>query len=402
MRLKKNLFLLLISISSLRAMDRVEVEKHALHKPKLLQEVGVDSPAAARFTRDGSSLVLGSAACKFLVYNTSDYTQPKLTIPLNYDNFSIDTSPMLPTCAVIGNCFLPASIWNIKVGTKLVDLPEITKSAATVQYSNDGTQILTATSQGCQIVDLGTNDIRTVNNADMAAARFNPIDNNILVCATTCPEQTSSSIVSVYDVRTKKPATVLANSLPVYGLAFNPDGSKLVSISAFNFGIWDSKKAALIEYLNTKGQKVSMPVPVPKRKAVIYADSLAFIPGSNIFIGAIDNGKVTVCDIDCPQESIQFNLNGDSGGDAFALDISPDGRTLATGVFERNSLRIWDISNVKKGLKEKYQSTKDALPQFNIEGDAMAQAAVIQKAFGIPADNPSVPAQGSRFKCSVV
>jgi WD40 repeat protein len=377
MKNKIPIFLILCSVRLLHAMDKAETENPLLNKPKLLKEVAVDLPQSARFARDGSSLVLGSAACKFLVYDTLNFTQPKFTIPLNYDNFSIDTSPMLPTCAVIGNSSLPASIWNIKEGKKLVDLPDATTCAFTIEYSNDGTQVLTATPQGCQIVDLGTNTVTTVNSSGMAAARFNPIDNNMLACATLCQEQTSSSILSIYDLRTNKPIN-LANHLPVYGLEFNPEGSKLVSISAFNFGVWDAKKAALVEYLNTKGKEINKPVHVPKTKPVIYADSLAFIPGTNIFLGAIDTGRVTVCDVDKPSESMQFELVKGQAADAFALDISPDGKTLVTGLYEQNKMRIWDISNVKETLKEKYRKSKDfttvSLPDgsteyYNIEGD---------------------------------
>ncbi len=398
---KITIFFMVCSGGLLYAMDKVEIENPLL-KPKLLQEVAVDFPQSARFTRDGSSLVLGSSACKFLVYDTSNFTQPKLTIPLNFDNFSTDTSPMLPTCAVIGNSDFPASIWNIKEGKKLVDLPDATTCAFTIEYSNDGTQVLTATPQGCQIVDLGTNTVTTVNNSNMAAARFNPMDNNMLVCATLCPEQTSSSVISLYDLRTSKPATVFANTLPVYGLEFNPNGSKLVSISAFNFGVWDAKNAALIEYMNTKGKEINKPVHVPKTKPVIYADSLAFMPGTNIFIGAMDTGKVIICDIDRTKESVQFELVKGQVADAFALDISPDGKTLVTGLFEQNKMQIWDISMVKEALKEEYKKSRERLPQFNIEGDDITHAAVMEQAFGITVTDTKVPASNFTFKCSVL
>lgn len=399
MNYKIIIFLVICSARLLHAMDKVGTENPLLNKPKLLQEVAVDFPQSARFARDGSSLVLGSAACKFLVYDTSNFTQPKFTIPLSYDNFSIDTSPMLPTCAVIGNSSLPASIWNIKVGKKLVDLPDATTCAFTIEYSNDGTQVLTATPQGCQIVDLGTNTVTTVDSSNMAAARFNPADNNMLACATLA--QTSSSIISIYDVRTNKPIN-LANHLPVYGLEFNPDGSKLVSISPFNFGVWDAKNAALVEYLNTKGKEVSKPVHVPKNKAVIYADSLAFIPGTNIFIGALDSGKVTICDVEQVKESVQFELVKGQVADAFALDISPDGKTLVTGLYEQNSLQIWDISKVKEALKEKYKKSQEVLPQFNVEGDEIVQQAALEQALGLAPSYPSMPVQGRKSLCIVI
>lgn len=337
--------LILFSFGSIIAMDNPNQSlAHTFPKPQLRYQAPLASPQSARFTVDGKRLVVGSAACKFVVFDTSsNYSNPLLTAQVTYNASPIDCNPIYVDAAAIGSCFLPVAIWNITSGKQQTILPDETKGAFTLEYNKAGTQILNA-GQGAYLTDLESNTSQVIGTNTIQTARFCPSNNNLVAMATACMAN-QNGIITLWDLRANKTCHSIDPKLPVFGLKFNPDGSKLLSISNFDYQVWDTSTGTLVKTINLKGDTISKPIRTDKK--INYADTVVFTRDTNTFIAASALGKITICDLDNEHRNIEFDLADGAVSDAFAMDISPDGSTLVTGLYEQNEIKIWDICAIR-------------------------------------------------------
>lgn len=329
-----------------------------LPKPTIINTLALAQPATARFTRDGKKLVIGacvqdgnSYTGQIYVYDAANYGKSPFQFHYPYDTYAIDTDPTNTNNACIANWPIPAQICDITNGSTLSNLPQETQGVQTVGYSNDGKQLLFATYSGAFCVDVATAKISAmIMELNMRASRFKPTDNNVVAYV---PEPTGQgnghSTIYLQDVRAKSPAWKIDSELPVYGLAFNEAGDKLVAMDAWNFGLYDTVAGKLLKYLNQKGKPEKQFKPIPKNKAICYADSGKF--KDTIFFGSTDGAQMVIFDIDSGKNLYLSEQTGQSS-DVWQLDISPDGKTLVApqscGV-----VQIWDISSIGSVKKVK-------------------------------------------------
>lgn len=322
-----------------------------LPNPTLIKTILLAQPATARFTRDGKKLLIGSQVqegsqytSKILVYDTSNYDQPIVQFPYPYDTYAIDTDPANPDNACIANFPVAAQIRNITNGNIVATLPEETGVVQTMEYSNDGKQLLFATASGTFLVDVATAKMSTMLMAgSMRAARFKPTDNN-LIAYVAQPQEQENGTYTIYlqDVRAKDLAWKTDSEIPVFGLAFNSKGDHLVANDLWNFGLYDTATGKLKKYLSINGKPEKHFKPIPKNKGLTYADSGKF--RGDIFFGSTDSAQMVIFDISNGKNTHLSEQTGNSS-DVWQLDISPDGKMLVAPQ-SCGMVQFWDISEI--------------------------------------------------------
>lgn len=350
--MKKNISLIVLFSVNIFAMEKPL-------RPSLKQTFSVEQPDYARFTSDGQRLVLGSAACKFFVYDTSNFSQPKVTIPVKYNASPIDLNPANNNEVAVGSAFLPVSLYDITTAQKTGYFPVETENPWSLQYSNNGDFLVLGGQKGCAIWDVRTKEIaKTITDQQGAIAKFNPKDNNFLISSTIASvTQKKGCVLSFLDRRnTDKPLHSITTEVPLYDLNYDNEGKKLVCSASSQFIIYDAKDAALIAYYTKLGKKSpdNKPVHVPANKGIRYADTLQFMPDQNdVFVAGLDTGDLVVCNLKNDNDSMHFAKPHNECQDIFALRISPDSRTMISSFYEADQLFVWDISAIEEKVKAK-------------------------------------------------
>jgi WD40 repeat protein/uncharacterized caspase-like protein len=127
--------------------------------------------------------------------------------------------------------------------------------------------------------------------------------------------------------------TLVGHGYYIDSLAFSPDGKTLASSSSNVARLWDAATGELLRTLRSE----------PTHKGAMYSTPpslfIAFLPDSFTLISGDTDSALRVWDVATGvlEASILEDVE-----DIYALDVSPDGRTVASG--GHGGLKIWDTS----------------------------------------------------------
>ncbi len=122
--------------------------------------------------------------------------------------------------------------------------------------------------------------------------------------------------------------TITTGGAIVHSVAFAPDGSQLVS----------AQRDGTIRTWSTDDGRAIRVIQAYERDLDVM--SVRFSPDGTRIVAAAKDGRIAQWKADGTQ-GVTFRA---SRGGIWSIDISPDGRTLATGGADRN-IRLWDISH---------------------------------------------------------
>ena len=331
-----------------------------LSPPTLTKIVPFSLPATVSFTPDGTKTVISSSSITgeadlghVYIYDSNVTTQIAefgYPYPINV----ADISPNSQNICLI-NDRTSAQIVSVVDGKVIATLPDQSIQAATIQYDKGGKRLLIASPNGVYLFTMETNQISNIVSeySQNRVAYFNPANNDVIAVAQELGNSPETG-VQLWDLKARKAThTFKPRPEPVYQLAFNTAGDKLVCGQVSYLSVWDTSSGQETELLNGAGKLVSKPT-CKKWGAV---QSLAFIPDKNIFFAPInsaqENGSILICDIDAPQNNMQFGQRGQDMNKCInSIAVRPDGQTLLAARELANDVCVWDILALKKNLEK--------------------------------------------------
>ena len=188
-----------------------------------------------------------------------------------------------------------------------------------IAYSADGTQLAVGSSIGVWVYNALTGDeidFLTEHTSEVRSVAFNP-DGSTLVSGS------QGSTIHLWDATTRQHQhTLTEHTSAVNSVAFNPDGSTLASGSQGGIiRLWDADTGQHLKGLTT--QDVFGKVEI--------VNSIAFSPDGSTLASAVKSflsGIIHLWDADTGQYMREIKGWADAGG-ILSIAFSPDGSTLA-------------------------------------------------------------------------
>jgi eukaryotic-like serine/threonine-protein kinase len=202
-----------------------------------------------------------------------------------------------------------------------------TDAVWSVAFSRDGRRIASASNdQTIKIWDAATGQlIRTLADGEVIeAVVFNPNGSQVASGG-------SKHVVTLWDVATGQPIRTFAgHTLSIFELAFSPDGKTLASSSSDGtVKLWDVVANAPSHSL------------ADHRRGA--AGEVAFSPdGKTLFSAGGDEPSIRVWDIATAR--LIRAMKGDGAGPRGSLALRPDGKVLASGARD-GTITIWDVAS---------------------------------------------------------
>ncbi|QDU21931.1 serine/threonine-protein kinase [Urbifossiella limnaea] len=235
------------------------------------------------------------------------------------------------TRIVTGSWDKTARVWDARTGTPLLDLTGHTGQVSGVSFSPDGTRIVTGGGNQDQTGEINVWDAQT----GMPVPELNGHTHN-LTSVSFSPDGTRivtgslDKTAKVWDVRTGTLVLDLkGHTSGVTSVSFSPDSTRIVTGSSDTAKVWDARTGTLV--LDLKGG----------------VTSVSFSPdGTRLITGVNVNtfGSVTVWDAQTGKHLLKWEvfLGVES------LSLSPDGTRVVTG---HNTAKVWDVRTGKQLLE---------------------------------------------------
>ncbi len=196
------------------------------------------------------------------------------------------------------------------------------------------------------------------------------------------------TIVEIFDIDSGKVITTLAHAGGVNGVAWHPNGKLLASTSSAGIYLWDARsgqRRALLE----GHQNVVMEVafnhggdllastgwdgttrlwdPISGKQLVSMPGSFSRFSRDDRHLAFTNNRQVGICEVAAGRECRTFYAYGEQGSGPWGVDISPQGRLLASA--SDDGARLWDLATGKEIAHLPIGNIRTAL--FHPSGDSL-------------------------------
>jgi serine/threonine protein kinase len=275
------------------------------------------------FSPDGEMLVTGSDDRTIKLWNLRTKQEIRTFKGHSSWIYAIAISPDGQIIAS-GSADKTIKLWNLNTGTYIRTLKGHSDSVASVAFSPDG-KLLASSSldKTIKLWNLQTNkEIRTLtgHSQTVASVAFSP-DGKLLASGSWDKTIKLWNLNTGTDIR-----TFTGHSDLVLSIAFSPDGQQLASGSKDKtIKLWNLNTLKEIRTLTGHDDKVT---------------SVAYIRSSDSVILASGSNDNTIKLWDIATGGQIRTLKKDSGY-IYAIAISPDGRTIASGGSADNIIKIW-------------------------------------------------------------
>jgi len=311
-----------------------------------LVKVHEDSISTTIFSRSGKSFVSGSRDGKIKVWNR-DYSSAN-TIENGAAISSIAFNPDEETLAVAGDDGT-IKLWNVRTKEKIVELPKQKDSVTSVDFSPDGTTLISAAARTITLWDRRGRKIKVFggqHREQINCAKFSP---NGKIIASASDDRT----VRIWNIEGKELYLPKLHSALVEDLAFSSDGTRIATVAGDKIQVW-----------TVSGQKPTISLQGTER--TIYR--VAFSPDGKTIASANENGSIDVWDRF--EESVEpLTLQGHSGA-VSSVNFSPDGKTIASAG-EDQTIIFWSASSEE--AVSKYDKSVFRI-SFSPDGRTLASA----------------------------
>jgi WD40 repeat protein len=292
--------------------------------PKTLKGHSSDVNAIA-FTPDGKTIVTGSDDKTIKLWSLA--TGEEIRTLKKHSNWvwTLAISPDGKTLAS-GSADHTIKLWNLATGEEILTLKGHSSGVTSVAFSPDGATLASGSlDKTIKLWNLQTGqEIRTLEGhvKEVDSIAFSP-DGKILASGGWDKKIKLWNLTTGKEIRTLE-----GHSDSILAVAFSPDGMQIASGSKDKtIKLWNLVTGEAISTFKGHDDKVNSVAYLPS------PDGMTLVSGSNdntIKLWNISTGQVI------------RTLKGDSGY-IYAIAISPDGKTIASGGSADNIIKIWRI-----------------------------------------------------------
>jgi WD40 repeat protein len=316
-----------------------------------------DAACALAISADGKTLYTAGRDGKFQAWPALLPLEPPLyKLPIaTGDVWALSLSPDGKTLAVAGRGGF-VELWDPTTGQRQRLLEGFEGTVDCVEFSRDGKLLAAAGWRSKQFLAWSTETGEVVHNLTL--------ENNIQTFALS-PEGHSlaaghvkHSSVHIYSLpEGKKVQEITGHNLPVYDVAFSPDGTKVASSS----GEWTERKPG----------RVMLHGALDGSKLAQFDDhthavrSLTFTPDGSRLFSLSQDGVLKAYKVAGLRESVSLK----NGLDARPVASTADGGRVAVGL-QNGNINVWDLQ--RREIEHRLQGTDDLFAlEFSRDGSLL-------------------------------
>src|SRR5262249_54511299 len=332
-----------------------------------------DIYSSIAFSRDGKLLAAGGVRGRIQLWDVATGKEPNLppaSDSLRSVAFTPDGEKLVSWGSRTG---VPGDgeaiiFWNPSSGRELGRFSDYTAKVSSVALSPQGKIAAVGTWLDTKIslVDLATGKkLRELPDSHYGPMAFTS-DGQILLTADYNPP-----VIHLWQVATGKELRQMRGHRgPVGGLALSPDGKTVASLSRDNrddptIRLWDFATGKELRRIEFAPFSVTSIAFLPDSKSLV---SVGHREAPNVANGP---GEVRLWDMASGKEIRRFEGHREP---VYAVALSPDGRTLATGD-GASSLRLWEVATAKERLQLPGNSGPIGVVTFSPDGRLLASSA---------------------------
>lgn len=329
---------------------------------KLLQTLDghEDIVSGMAVPRDGKTLYTGSLDGKIQVWPAMlPLESPLHKLPIEAGKvWAIALSPAGDTLAVGGKGGF-VELWDLTTGKRQRVLEAFGSTVDCLRFSSDGKSLAAAGWRSKMLiawnVETGEKRYQVDLPNNLRAFAISPDGNTLAVGHAKDP------VVHIYSLpKGEESQSITGHELPIYDLAFSPDGRQLVSCS----GEWTERKPGRVIVSDAK----SLTKLAQFDDHTHAVRSLAFTPDGSQMGSLSQDGVLKLYNMRALRESATLR----NGLDARPLACTPDGKLAAVGL-QNGNINVWDLKREK--IVRRLQGTDDVFAvEFSRDGSLLFAA----------------------------
>lgn len=319
-----------------------------------------DIVSALAIPRDGKTLYTGSLDGKIQVWPALlPLESPLHKLPIDAgDVWALALSPDGTTLAVGGKGGF-VELWDVNTGQRQRALAGFDSTVDCLRYSADGKFLAAAGWRSERFVAWNVKTGEILHELTLPEKlRCFAISPNGESLAVGYGKNSSVNVYSLPDE--KKTWSSTDHELPVYDVAFSPDGTQLATCS----GEWTERKPGrVVIYEAKRGEKRAQ-----FDNHTHAVRSLSFTPEGSQLASLSQDGVLKLYNMRGLRESLTLR----NGLDARPLACAPDGKLVAVGL-QNGNINLWDVPREK--IARRFQGTDDVFAlEFSRDGSLLFAA----------------------------